>query len=70
MLVCGHPLLIAEQSLHEGAVCTFSSPLLMILYSFRALGNTEVLRVVFLRMLFSVGEGVLKLESFEEASQG
>ena len=69
MLVCGHPLLIAEQSLHEGAVCTFSSPLLMTLYSFRALGNTEVLQVVFLCM-FSVGEGVLKLESFEEASQG
>lgn len=47
-----------------------ASPLLMTLYSFQAFGNTEVLQVVFLHMLFSVGEGVLKLESFEEASQG
>ena len=47
-----------------------ASPLLMTLYSFQASGNIAVLQVVFLRMLFSVGEGVLKLESFEEASQG
>lgn len=44
-----------------------ASPLLCSSQAFR---NTEVLQVVFLRMLFSVGEGVLKLESFEEASQG
>lgn len=54
MLECGRPLLVAEQSLREGAVRTFSSPLLMTLFfpgfwEYRSVAGSIPAYVVFCR---------------------